>query len=273
MSRDPHPFYVPPEACDADSRTISFPKDEAHHILRVIRLREGDACRVTDGRGRLFRVVLEGDEDVLRGRIVEARTARERRVVLEVGFPVLRAHPRNDWLIEKAVEVGVGTLVPVPWERSVKDVSASSRRRWERIAREAMKQSESVWLPEIRLDAAPFDRPAGTLWILADPAGSETLPEIGDAARVRLLVGPEGGITDGERDRLLRQGAVRWGLGPTRLRGETAAVVGAHRLGVAIREAESNDGVESNAGAEATTGAESDIGAESNIESHLNGGA
>ena len=119
----------------------------------------------------------------------------------------------------------------------MKEATESSRRRWERIAREAMKQSERVWLPEVVIDRTPFERRADTMWILADPEGDERVPTMAGSARVRLLIGPEGGITKKERERLTAEGATLWGLGPARLRAETAAIVGIHRLGVAIRTA------------------------------------
>jgi len=244
MARDPHPFHVPSSFIEADGEegaTIRFPADEAHHILHVIRLRAGDECRVTDGQGGLFRVRLEieGDggksDDALRGRILESRRAPSRGAIVEVGFPVLRLHARNDWLIEKAVEAGADVLVPIPWERSLKEASASALKRWERIAREAMKQSERVWLPEFAVDRAPFVRPAGTRWILADPEGEEDLPDLSGAGHVRLLIGPEGGLAEKERERILSQGAALWGLGPDRLRAETAAVIGCHGIARAVR--------------------------------------
>lgn len=249
MARDPHPFYVPHASCDETSRTIRFPAEEAHHILHVIRLKTGEECRVTDGMGGLFRVVLEKRGDDLDGRILGSFRASRPRVRLEIGFPILRLHARNDWLIEKAVEVGADRLIPIPWQRSTKEPTESMRRRWERIAREAMKQSERLWLPEIAIEPSPFVRSPDTLWILADPKGGEATPALPDVDRVRLHIGPEGGLTDAERDHMVAQGAVLWGLGPSRLRAETAAITGAHRLSLAIRELRPRIESHSNGGA------------------------
>jgi 16S rRNA (uracil1498-N3)-methyltransferase len=234
-SRDPHPFFVPPSCFAGDGETIRFPEEEMRHILRVIRLREGDECRVTDGRGGVFRVRLGGEpgggaRGVLSGTIIEAEHAPPRDVMIEIGFPVLRLQGRTDWLIEKAVEVGADLLVPIPWERSLKGASAAALRRWERIAREAMKQCERAWLPEVKQDLMPFERGDDSLWILADPEGDESVPDLVGVSRVRLLVGPEGGPTPAERKRLIERGAALWGLGPTRLRAETAAIVGCHAI-------------------------------------------
>jgi 16S rRNA (uracil1498-N3)-methyltransferase len=234
MARDPHPFLVPPNGFTPDGR-VRFPAEEAHHARRVVRLGPGDECRVADGFGGLFRVVLEEETGELVGRILE--TTREARggPLAVLGFPVLRQHARADWLIEKVVEVGIDRLVPVEWDRSIKSATAEQQRRWERIAREAMKQSERRWLPEIGPEVAPSDLPRDQRMVLADPDGESSLPDMEGADSVLLLVGPEGGLTDDERRMMIERGCALWSLGPTRLRAETAAVVGSHRLACAAR--------------------------------------
>ena len=70
--------------------------------------------------------------------------------------------------------------------------------------------------------------------LLADSEGEETLPDLSQIETLRLLIGPEGGLEQEERENLLARGAKVWSLGPTRLRAETAAIVGSHRLRCAI---------------------------------------
>jgi 16S rRNA (uracil1498-N3)-methyltransferase len=236
MPGDPHPFLVPPERFTVTGELL-FPEEEAHHILRVVRLKSGDTCRVVDGLGGRFVVRLEGGEKLLRGTVIEStREARPARS-LELGFPMLRLRARTDWMIEKGVEVGVDRFVPIRWERGLKDASAGARVRWERILREAMKQAERAFLPDLGMAEGPAvaagDR---CLTILADPTGDASLPDLTSVKEVRLLIGPEGGAAPEERRRLLDQGAILWGLGATRLRAETAAIVGCHRLSCALRD-------------------------------------
>ncbi len=71
--------------------------------------------------------------------------------------------------------------------------------------------------------------------VLADPEGEADLPDLTEASSVMLLVGPEGGLTDDEKRMMIERGCALWSLGPTRLRAETAAVVGSHRLTCAAR--------------------------------------
>ena len=236
MTRDPHPFLVPPDSFSSDGR-VHFPAEEAHHARRVVRLAAGDECRVVDGHGGLYRVRLSEESGALIGSILEEQRVERLTPMIRLGFPALRQRARVEWLIEKAVEVGVAGLVPIAWERSVKGVSGEQRRRWERIVREAMKQSEGRWLPELEAERIPGEDVREDAIVLADPEGTEDLPAVAGRPSVLLLIGPEGGVTDGEKRKLIDRGCALWSLGPTRLRAETAAIVASHRLGCGIRAA------------------------------------
>jgi 16S rRNA (uracil1498-N3)-methyltransferase len=244
MARDPHPFLVPPECITGDGR-ILFPAEEAHHAAHVVRIAPGDECRVVDGCGGLYRVRLSMESGTLVGRITDASKVEPPRTRIALGFPVLRQRARLEWLLEKAVEVGADLLIPVAWDRSVKDASEEQRRRWTRIVQEAMKQSERRWLPRIEVETAPDGLGLEECIVLADPEGSEQPPRVGGCGSVVLLIGPEGGVTSEERERLLARGCALWSLGPNRLRAETAAIVGMHALALAARaQAESSEGGE-----------------------------
>jgi 16S rRNA (uracil1498-N3)-methyltransferase len=220
---------------------VRFPEEEAHHILHVVRLKAGDRCRVVDGRGGRFVVRLEGRGKDLFGAVLESERDSMPLRRLDLGFPMLRTRSRTDWLIEKGVEVGVGRFVPIEWARSLKPASTGSKTRWERIIAEAMKQSERLFLPDLApAQEALVAVAEADVTILADSAGVESLPDLGAAESVLLLVGPEGGIAPEERDALVARGAVLWGLGPGRLRAETAAIVGSHRLACALLRAGSS---------------------------------
>jgi 16S rRNA (uracil1498-N3)-methyltransferase len=232
MPRDSHPFYAPPSAITADG-SVRFPKEEARHILRVSRFGPGDRIRVVDGEGGLFGVVLEEGKEGLAGRVVEDRRLPAPAIALELGFPLLRQRARTEWMLEKAVEVGADRLVPITWERALprgRTLPAAVRARWERILREAMKQCERLWLPVLAEPEDAVTRTERTMLVLADPAGEPEPPDARGCSRVRLLVGPEGGVTEAEMRELRAEGARLWSLGPTRLRAETAAIVGIARL-------------------------------------------
>ena len=237
MARDPHPFYVPRSGITADG-IVTFPEEEARHILHVIRMRSGDECRVVDGVGGIYSVRLVQNGEHLRGTVLEEKRCPPSPTFLELGFPMLRVRSRTEWLLEKAVEVGVDSLVPLLWTRGIQHRFEGVRGRWERILREAMKQSQRAWLPTLFEPQGACDAPPDRTVILADPEGPETLPGLDEGVSVRLLIGPEGGPSREERERLVAGGAAIWSLGPTRLRSETAAVVASHRLAGALRAIE-----------------------------------
>jgi 16S rRNA (uracil1498-N3)-methyltransferase len=189
---------------------------------------------VVDGEGALLGVVLEeGEKGDLAGRVVELDRIPPPKIPIELGFPLLRQRARTEWMLEKAVEVGADRLVPIAWERALpkgRELPPAVRTRWERILREAMKQCERAWLPALEEPRAPAACGERTQLLLADPAGALDPPVAGDGGPVRLLVGPEGGLTAAERQALQDHGARLWSLGPTRLRAETAAIVGIARL-------------------------------------------
>ena len=138
---------------------------------------------------------------------------------------------RFEWVIEKATELAVERILPVATARTEKGLFEASRKRserWERIARESSQQSRRARLPEI-LPAVRFDAalatPAAVRIFLEEetaPPILRVLPDRFDSAAV--LLGPEGGWVDRERELAAAAGWAPASLGPQVLRAETAAV-------------------------------------------------
>ncbi|MBI3858448.1 MAG: RsmE family RNA methyltransferase [Planctomycetes bacterium] len=138
------------------------------------------------------------------------------RVVVAAAVP---KGARLDWMVEKLAELGVAEFIPVRFARSVAEPGEGKRRRLEKIAVAAAKQSGAPVMriaPEQEAGRLPADA-----W-LASPGGTERPPTGGGC----VVVGPEGGLTPEEEARFSR----RFHLGPTILRIETAAVLAAARL-------------------------------------------
>lgn len=141
---------------------------------------------------------------------------------------------RFEWMIEKATELGVERIVPVETARSEKGLMEASRKRserWARVVREGSQQARRVRAPEI----APAVRLAECLAEAADyryfleettaPALLRMLPpDRTKGARAAVLLGPEGGWIDREREAAAAAGWQAVSLGPHVLRAETAAM-------------------------------------------------
>ena len=188
---------------------------ESRHAIRALRLEAGDPVTVFDAS-----TSWTGRIESVRGRV----TVRVLEEVPPVTLPPVRvaaAVPkgnRMDWMVEKLAELGVTELVPVRFARSVATVSETRRRRLERVAVAAAKQSGAP-LMTIFSERDVGEIPADVL--LLDPSASRPV----GTGEGMILVGPEGGLTAAEEARFNRRAT----LGPTVLRIESAAVVAAAR--------------------------------------------
>lgn len=205
--------------------------DESKHLLRVSRREVGDRVEVFDGRGLsvVARVVAGGKSaaelEVEGPPVLEAPSA----IAIEIAAATPKGD-RFDWLVEKAAELGATRLVPLNTERSVVDPRGSKLDRLRRAIIEASKQSGRSRLMELNspTDLRSFLEVDGGVRLVADPRGAPPAlwPRIDLGATVRLVVGPEGGLTDAEIEAAKGLGWTQVRLGPHILRVETAALAG-----------------------------------------------
>lgn len=189
---------------------------ESRHAARVLRLAAGERVTLFDSRETWIGEV-ESLEGRVRVRLIERLP--EPSIPAVTVAAALPKGGRLDWMVEKLAELGVREIMPVRFARSVVVMSDSRRRRLERIAVAAAKQSGAPVLsigPERGVEEIPADA------LLVTPGATEPLPRGGGT----VVVGPEGGLTAAEEARFAR----RHTLGSTILRIETAAVVAAARL-------------------------------------------
>jgi 16S rRNA (uracil1498-N3)-methyltransferase len=226
--------FVRPEAVAADR--VRFDADEAHHLRRVLRLRRGAVIHATDGRGRLYTVRLMALDAEGAWGTIEARVepVRESPCAITLGQAMLKGD-RMSWLVQKATELGVARIVPMETVRVVARPAggASARHsRWERIAREAVKQCGRVIVPaidrprafaEVAREIAEHDV-AWVFWEGGGRALAEAAAQTGAPARLLLLIGPEGGLTADEVATAERAGARSVSIGPRILRAESAGL-------------------------------------------------
>ena len=227
----PRPRIYTPEALRTGS-THTLPDSAAVHVTRVLRLGAGDPITLFDGTGMDYDAILR---EVARNR-VSAEVGCGRRVDCESPLAItllqgVSRGPRMDLVIQKATELGVCVVQPLLADRSVVRLDAERGQarleHWQRIVISACEQCGRSVVPHIlparTLPEALAELEPGTVGLTLDPAGAVALPELlGEARRVALAVGPEGGFTGNEISTLTAAGFRGLGLGPRILRTETA---------------------------------------------------
>ncbi len=229
----------------ATGRSCTVEGDAAHHIARVLRLAAGDVLTVFDGGGGEYagRIEAMGKGTVVVQVGERCAVERESPLSLTLAQGVSRGE-RMDWVVQKAVELGVSRLVPVLTERSVVRLdprqALSKQRHWQGIAIAACEQCGRDRVPEVAVPVPLAELlhglGAGGSRLLLSPEGTATLEDLGPPqATLTVLIGPEGGLSEGERRAARAQGFQALRLGPRVLRTETAAVVALavlqHRFG------------------------------------------
>jgi 16S rRNA (uracil1498-N3)-methyltransferase len=227
-----HHFFVEPG--DVHGDTVALVGAEAHHAAHVLRVRPGEHISVADGTGRVLDAVVRSVGEVVDADIREMREVERRAPDIVLVQGIAKAD-KLDAVVQKAVEVGVGRIVPVVCDRTVvrwderkRDKAAG---RWRGIARAAAKQCRSAWITavdEVREGFADVTLPPPVVALDADAAVRlrDALPP--DAPDiVSVVIGPEGGLSPGELQTLRGRGATVATLGPRILRAETAGPVAA----------------------------------------------
>ena len=199
----------------------------ANYLGNVLRLGVGDRVKLFDDRsGEWLAEIEEAGKRKVAVRVTDHLRPREPVPDLWLLFaPIKRG--RIYWLVEKATELGVARLVPALTRRTIVDRINLERLRAHAI--EAAEQCERTALPELaepqKLDALLRAWPADRALYFADEAGGDVLAGAAAAGPAAILIGPEGGFTEDEREavRALPQ-ARAISLGPRILRADTAAV-------------------------------------------------
>ncbi|MDR2896163.1 MAG: 16S rRNA (uracil(1498)-N(3))-methyltransferase [Propionibacteriaceae bacterium] len=208
---------------------------EAHHAVTVRRLRMGEAVTLTDGLGRgAVGPATAISPERLTIRVEQLLTAEPTRPAVTV-IQALPKAERADQAIDWMTEVGVDAIVPWQAARSIAKwvgpKADKGRDRWAMLAKEASKQSRRLLFPRVEPCAstatvAELIR-ATPLVLMMDEQASLPLTDVDltQQEQCLIIIGPEGGLTDGERAVFLGYGAVGVSLGPTVLRTVTAGAV------------------------------------------------
>ena len=214
--------------------TIALPDPVAHHAW-VVRLLPGAALTLFNGDGGEYLAELATVEKKRASARIIAFVDTERELPYEITLvQALPEAAKMDWIIEKAVEMGVAAIAPLAAQRCVVRLSGERADKraahWQAVIVAASEQSGRNRLARL----APLDnfsgwigRPDPQQRILLSPRATHSLP---DWARrqapqaVTLLIGPEGGYTEQEEDAAIARGAIALSIGPRVLRTETAGI-------------------------------------------------
>jgi 16S rRNA (uracil1498-N3)-methyltransferase len=223
-----------PEEIAAHGRCLLGP-EQAHHVVRVLRLKAGDGVTLFDGRGGEYAAViahLARSEVALN---VGERTSVDRESPLKVTLAqAISSADRMDYTIQKAVELGVTRIQPLESSRSIVrlDAARAAKRvaHWQAVAVAACEQCGRNRVPEVTavlplsiwLGSAPAQ--ANITRLVLSPRAQATLRSLPPPREALLLAGPEGGLSPREQEDAQSAGFTAVKLGPRVLRTETAAV-------------------------------------------------
>ena len=216
------------------SEETEFDAFESQHILRARRKRKGDSIYFTDGKGRLYSGIIHSQKPVVTVRHELVRKTENPPVASALAVGFIKPQ-RLDFLIEKATELGINRFMLI--NSRYANYSSKNTDRWIKICRQAIKQSQRLFLPEIivfdhfenfLLEHGTIDEkyiaeqsaPAGPAEVMAGKPG------MGDHSLL-FAIGPEGGFASEEIDQARENGFTPVNLGDFRLRTETAALVAA----------------------------------------------
>lgn len=213
---------------------VGLERAQSHYVAHVMRLGEGDAVALFNGRDGEWRAVIAGGGRHAVTLVCETQT-RPQRAEPDVwlAFAPLKKTP-TDFLVEKATELGVARLVPVFTRHTAAERVKAERLRAHAI--EAAEQCERLTVPEVAeavtLERLLADWPAERRLLVLDETGggapiAAALEDLrgGASPAHGLLIGPEGGFAANELDALRKLAFVTpVGVGPRILRAETAAL-------------------------------------------------
>ena len=214
----------------AVNKKIILEKSSTHHLLKVLRKKEGDEIILFDGKGNsCLGVISSLNKSQLELEIIELfdKTLRS-GIKISLGQSLIKSDPLN-FIIQKATELGVASFYPLITDRSVIKLKMTKNRalKWSLIARGACEQCGENWLPIIE-NPMKLDKWAevekSKIKIVLYPHANNKISDLDYKDSVSLASGPEGDFTEYEVDSLIEKGFIPVTIGQRILRAETAAI-------------------------------------------------
>lgn len=209
--------------------------EEAKHLSRVLRVEPGHIYEISDNHQKYLAKVTDAHKELVRFEVMEKLPVVRETPPIHLYAAIVKFE-HFEWGVEKATELGVDRIVPVQTARTENGLERAVEKRlerWRKIALESSQQCRRTFLPELESYqklAKVLSGVGGTRLLLDE--GEEALrlePATGEEP-VSLLVGPEGGWTEEERQGIREAGWAPRTLGPRILRAETAWLAALARL-------------------------------------------
>ncbi len=222
----------------------ALPEDEAKHIVRVLRMKEGDKINLMDGRGVFYlaEITTANNHHCLYRVLAQEKQERMWAGNIHLAVAPTKLNDRMEWLAEKATEIG--------WDRvTYLDCRFSERRtikteRMEKILLSAVKQSHKAWIPKVdgMMPFETFIKQWGQQPGTVDDGRQRFICHCYEGNKVHLkdvlskgkdaivMIGPEGDFSAEEVEKAMEYGFQPVTLGNSRLRTETAALVAVHLM-------------------------------------------
>ena len=213
--------------------TIALDEKSSRHIVQVLRMKDGEELRLTDGQGlTVLASIREANKKRCIVNIVEKKITEPEKRRVHIAISLLKSAARFEWFLEKATELGVSDIIPLRSARTEKQQYRPERMK--SILESALIQSQQSWIPALHepqnflqcIEHFPEDQ---KFIAHCEPGEKKQLGELirTTASSQIILIGPEGDFTEEEIRKANDAGFIAVGLGVHRLRSETAAMAAA----------------------------------------------
>jgi 16S rRNA (uracil1498-N3)-methyltransferase len=213
---------------------IHLSEESSHHISQVLRMESGERLRLTDGMGNLYdAVIVDAHKKHTITSVLSHQVMAPPHVKTAIAISLLKNTTRFEWFLEKATEMGIGSIIPLICERTEKQ-----KFRFERmhgIMVSAILQSQQVWLPSLTeprkfKEILEADYQQKFIAHCEDRKEKKNIKSFNGLSDSLMLIGPEGDFSSKEIDLAIDAGFQQISLGEKRLRTETAGMMAAAYL-------------------------------------------
>ena len=228
-------FYNP--NISETAKEVTFDKEESRHIVKVLRMKEGDSFKITNGKGSFFDAeITSANPKGCLVKILSEETQQPLPYHLHLAVAPTKLNDRYEWFLEKATEIGISEITPIICDHSERKII--KLQRYEKIVQSAMKQSLKAYLPILNeaisfKDFIDSKNHIEELKFIAhcEETDKKSLKSLLlPNKKLTILIGPEGDFSSEEINLAIKAGFLPVALGESRLRTETAAVVACHSV-------------------------------------------